>query len=79
MVEDGGRNVFLENFTDTAHHLIYEKNFPFKRLVMVRLHVMALTDKKLAFVEAINEGLNQTEAALRLVTQKEQHRFKVLV
>ncbi len=26
---------------------------------------MALTDRKLAFVEAINEGLNQTEAAIR--------------
>lgn len=26
---------------------------------------MALTNKKLAFVEAINEGLNQTEAAIK--------------
>ena len=26
---------------------------------------MALTDKKLAFVEAIHEGLNQTEAAIK--------------
>lgn len=32
---------------------------------MVRFHVMALTDKKLAFVEAIHEGLNQTEAAIK--------------
>lgn len=32
---------------------------------MVEKNVMALTDKKLAFVEAIRDGCNQTEAAIR--------------